>query len=196
MLGFFATFGLIALAELGDKTLLLALSFATKYKPARVILGIGLSILILQSLAAALGEKIGSLIPENYLQLGVGILFISFGIWSFRKDENEEKAKDIKEKSAFKIVLTIALLFFLAELGDKTQLATFSLAAKYNSFWQVFAGSALGLLAADIIAILAGVYLGKKLPRRKIRYISAGAFILFGAIILGKVFLIPLSFLL
>ncbi|HBG81210.1 TPA: UPF0016 domain-containing protein [candidate division CPR2 bacterium] len=189
MLGFFATFGLIALAELGDKTQLLALSFATKYKQARVILGIGLAILVLQFLAAMLGEKIGNVIPQNYLQLGVGILFIGFGIWSLRKDEDVEKAKDIKERSSFKIILTIALLFFVAELGDKTQLATFSLAAKYNSFWQVWAGSVLGLLAADVLAILAGLYLGKRLPHKKIQYISASAFIFFGLVTLGQVFL-------
>ncbi len=185
MLGFWASFLFITIAEMGDKTQLVALSFASKHNPWKVIAGIFSATLIIFFLAVVVGGQISALIPMNYLRIVVGISFIMFGLWTLKGDTSEE-ARD--KSGRFGIFLTVAIAFFLAELGDKTQLAAISLAAKYQSFLGVWLGSTLGMVVADGIAIAAGVYLGKKLPRNVIKYTSAGLFILFGLLMLLGLF--------
>jgi putative Ca2+/H+ antiporter (TMEM165/GDT1 family) len=181
MLGFWASFLFIAIAEMGDKTQLVALSFATKYNPWKVIGGVFTATLLVHLLSVFIGEQTSAFIPMNYLKILVGISFIVFGLWTLKGDKYDDgQAK----KSRFGPFITVAIAFFLAELGDKTQLATISLAAKYHSFIGVWLGSTLGMVVADGIAIAAGVWLGKKLPEQTIRYVSAGLFILFGVLML------------
>jgi putative Ca2+/H+ antiporter (TMEM165/GDT1 family) len=181
MLGFWASFLFITVAEMGDKTQLVALSFASKYNPWKVIAGICSATLIIFFLAVIIGGQISSLIPMTYLRTIVGISFIGFGLWTLKGDGSEE-GRD--KGGRFGVFLTVAIAFFLAELGDKTQLATISLAAKYHSFLGVWLGSTLGMVVADGIAISAGVILGKRLPEKTIRYVSAGLFMLFGILML------------
>ncbi len=181
MLSFFQSFFLIALAEMGDKTQLVALSFATKYKPAKVLLGIFIGTLVVHLFSVIIGEKVSAYIPAYYLKIIIGLSFVGFGIWTLRGDTCDEK-----ERNRYKLgqTLTVAVAFFLAELGDKTQLATVSLAAQYHAFWGVWLGSTFGMVLADGIAIIVGVLAGKKLPERLIQYVSAGIFITFGIIVL------------
>lgn len=181
MASFLWSFFLISLAEMGDKTQLVALSFATKYKPVKVLFGIFIGTLVVHLLSVFIGEKMGAWIPAHYLKILVGLSFVGFGIWTLKGDICTEK-----EKKGNKLgpVATVAIAFFLAELGDKTQLATISLAAQYNSFMGVWIGSTIGMVAADGIAIIVGIIAGKKLPEKLIQYISAGIFILFGGIII------------
>lgn len=185
MLGFLASFFLVAMAEMGDKTQLVALSFAAKYKPAKVIAGVFIGTLVSFFLAVIIGLKLSALIPIGNLKLLIGLSFIGFGLWTLKGDKYEEG----KEKApGLNPILTVAIAFFMAELGDKTQLATISLAAEYRSFWGVWLGSALGMVVADGAAIALGVIAGKKLPQNLIRYISAGIFIIFGImVILGSI---------
>jgi Ca2+/H+ antiporter, TMEM165/GDT1 family len=180
LFGFLPSFLFIAIAEMGDKTQLIALSLATRYKPLKVILGIFLGTLVSFSLSAFLGDRIGLLIPLQYLRIIVGVSFIVFGFWTI-KGENGRMDKE-KNNGRFDPVLTVAVAFFLAEIGDKTQLATVSLAAKYHSFFGVWLGSVSGMVVADGLAIIVGIFAGKKLPEKVIRYISAAAFIIFGLI--------------
>jgi len=183
MLGFISSFFLIFLAEMGDKTQLVALSFATKYKPAKVILGIFLGTLVCHLFSVVIGQNLTRLIPMFYLKVLVGFSFIGFGIWTLKGDSYEEGGN--KQYFRFGPVATVAVAFFLAELGDKTQLATISMAAEYSSFWGVWFGSTLGMVLADGIAIIVGVLAGKNLPEKFIKYISAAIFVIFGLIILA-----------
>jgi putative Ca2+/H+ antiporter (TMEM165/GDT1 family) len=182
MAGFFSALFFIFLAEMGDKTQLVALSFATKFKPAKVVAGIFIGTLVSHLMAVIIGQNLNLIIPMRYLKVLVGISFIGFGAWTLKGDTYDEK----KDKRGFKFgpVVTVALAFFLAELGDKTQLATVSLAAEYRSFLGVWAGSTAGMVFADGLAIILGVIAGKKLPEKVIKYISASIFVIFGFFIL------------
>ena len=181
MLSFVSSFFLIAIAEMGDKTQLLALSFATKYKPTKVLLGIFIGTLVIHLFSVIIGEKANAFIPLFYLKILIGLSFVGFGIWTLRGDACNEK-----EKRGNKLgpIATVAIAFFLAALGDKTQLATISLAAQYHSFLGVWLGSTFGMVAADGIAIVVGIIAGKKLPEKLIKYISAAIFIVFGVLII------------
>jgi len=181
MVSFLWSFFFIAIAEMGDKTQLVALSFATKYKPMKVLLGIFIGTLVIHFLSVIVGEKVSALIPIQYLKILIGVSFVGFGIWTLKGDTCNEK-----EKNGYKLgpIATVAIAFFLAELGDKTQLATISLAAQYRSFTGVWLGSTFGMVAADGVAIIVGIIAGKKLPEKLIKYISASIFILFGAVII------------
>ena len=183
MRGFIASILLIAAAEMGDKTQLLALSLATRYKATKVLIGITLATLLVHLLSVFIGSAFSRLIPMNYLQLAVGISFIGFGAWTLRGDKDDG---DKGEGSRFGAIATVAIAFFLAELGDKTQLATISLAAKYDSFFGVWIGSTLGMVIADSLAILVGVVAGQRLPEKAIKIVSAIIFILFGLITIGQ----------
>jgi putative Ca2+/H+ antiporter (TMEM165/GDT1 family) len=181
VLGFLASLVLILLAEMGDKTQLIALSFATKYKPAKVIIGITIGTLLCHLLSVVIGRNLSVFIPMHYLKLAIGLSFIGFGLWTLKGDTYGEK--DSKKRFSFAPILTVATAFFLAELGDKTQLATISLAAQYESFCGVWLGSTLGMVIADGIAIIIGYIMGKNLHAKAIEYISAGIFVIFGIII-------------
>ncbi|HEY5275031.1 MAG TPA: TMEM165/GDT1 family protein [Coriobacteriia bacterium] len=205
---------LIALAELGDKTQLLALALACRYKAWQVIVGIFFATLAIHLLSTIVGQLVGDVIPRFWLSLVTGLLFIGFGVWTLRGDsETDEEAPPAR----FGPIVTVGIAFFLAELGDKTQIMTISIAADpaavlrafgaagpaitdalrsvgltaqgldaAQTFWGVWLGSTVGMMIADGIAILVGAVLGKKLPERLITRISGWIFILFGAATLAS----------
>ncbi len=181
MVGFLTSLLIIAIAEMGDKTQLVALSFATKYKPWKVITGVFFATLLVHLLSVIIGEQTSAIIPINYLKIVVGLSFVAFGLWTLKGDKYRN---DSEKTGRFGAVLTVGIAFFLAELGDKTQLATISLAAKYHTFIGVWLGSTLGMVLADGVAIAVGVILGKRLPERTITYVSAALFIVFGILML------------
>lgn len=183
MLSFFASLFLVTMAEMGDKTQLVALSFATKHKPLIVIAGVFIGTLVSHLFAVVVGEKISLLIPMQYMRVMIGLSFIVFGLWTLKGDRYEEGRE---KASGLNPIIAIAITFFLAELGDKTQLATISLAAEYRSFWGVWIGSSLGMVIADGAAIAVGIVAGKKLPEKLIKFISAGIFIIFGLAIISE----------
>lgn len=195
---------LVALAELGDKTQLLALVLAARYNPYKVLLGITIATLLVHLLSTAAGALIGHLIPAGLLAWVTGVLFIGFGIWTLRGDRLDDE--DARSESRYGPVLTSGIAFFLAELGDKTQIMTMSIAAdpgaalrslgsfahspalehaagvspQYLVLLGVWMGSTLGMVLADGIAIVVGAVLGRQLPERLITRIAGVAFILFG----------------
>lgn len=179
MTGLVASLLLIAVAEMGDKTQLLALSLASRYQALKVLLGITIATLFVFLFSTFVGQAVSRFIPMRHLQIIVGLAFVAFGIWTLIGNSFLEKESKNGERS---VVITVAVAFFIAELGDKTQLATVSLAAKYRSFMGVWLGSTLGMVIADSIAIGVGNVAGKKLPEKIISYISAGIFIGFGMI--------------
>ena len=186
MTALFGSLFFITMAEMGDKTQLLALAFATKYRASQVLTGVFLATLLVHLVSVILGGFIGTLIPMLWIEVLAGVSFIGFGLWTLRGDTLEED----KEKSPrYGPIVTVGIAFFLAELGDKTQLATISLAAQYNSFWQVWMGSTLGMVVADGFAIIVGTVLGKRIPEQTIKWVSALIFIGFGLYTLGRILL-------
>jgi putative Ca2+/H+ antiporter (TMEM165/GDT1 family) len=194
MEAFFGSLFFITMAEMGDKTQLVALAFATRYKVKDVIGGIFVATLLVHLFSVVVGQFMGNFIPMTYIQFLAGASFIGFGIWTLRGDELDDEHE---RKSKLGPFMTVAIAFFLAELGDKTQLATISLAAQYSttgvsqisSFIQVWIGSTLGMVIADGFAIIVGIVMGKKLPEKLIKWVSAAIFIGFGVVTLWKLWI-------
>ncbi|MDJ0394356.1 TMEM165/GDT1 family protein [Rhodococcus sp. G-MC3] len=173
------SFVVIFVAELGDKSQLMAMTFALRYRWYIVIGGITVATTIVHLVSVAVGHFLGLSIPTEFISAVAGIAFVVFGLWTLRGDSlsDDEGAKASKvTRSAF---IAIASAFLLAELGDKTMLATVTLAADHN--WVgVWIGSTVGMVAADALAIVIGAVLGKHLPERVIQYGAAVLFFVFG----------------
>jgi len=178
MLVFLTSLLFITLAEMGDKTQLLAMALATKYKALHVLIGIFFATILNHAFAVWCGKFLTTIIPLNIISLIAAISFIAFGLWTLKGDKLDEKDKDKKPK--YGPIITTAILFFIAEMGDKTQLTTVSLAVKFGDFVPVLTGTTLGMLVADAFGIGVGIVLGKKIPEHIIKWVSAGIFILFG----------------
>ena len=174
----FSSFLLVAASEMGDKTQLLAFSLGSRYRrPWVVMAGILTATLLNHSLASGVGAWFGSLLPTRVLAYTLAATFIGFGVWTLKPDELDEQGKP----GRFGPFLTTTCLFFLAEMADKTQLATVALAAHYQSLVRVTLGTTLGMLLTDGLAVFLGDKLAGRVQQRWIRYAAAGLFFLFGA---------------
>lgn len=173
------TLVMVSIMEMGDKTQLLVVALTSKYRPAQVFVGIVIATLGLNLLAVVLGTAIGGIkVIQDCVRAAASLLFIFFGLLSLRKENPDT---DENQGRTGKAVLGIALAFFLAECGDKTQLSTFSFAALYpEQPISVFLGASLGLLAADSLGLIAGALVLRYVPQRTIAIISALLFIAFG----------------
>ena len=177
MAAFAASFIFVVLAEMGDKTQLLAMAFAAKYKAYQVLLAVFIATLLNHALAVMAGRFLTTIIPLDVISFIAALSFVIFGLWTIRGDKLEGGSK---KASKFGPVLTVAIAFFLAEMGDKTQLATISLAVEYSSMLNVIMGTTLGMVTADAIGIILGIVMRKHIPEKSIRWVSAGVFMLFG----------------
>jgi putative Ca2+/H+ antiporter (TMEM165/GDT1 family) len=177
---FTASLVFVVLAEMGDKTQLLAMSFATRYNPYKVILAIFIATIANHALAVVAGQVLTTIVPIDIISVAASLSFIVFGLWTIRGDQLKDEVK--KTSSRFGAITTVAIAFFIAEFGDKTQLATISLAAEYQNPVSVLMGTTLGMLVADGIGIVVGVVLCKRIPQRKIKWFSAVIFVLFGLV--------------
>lgn len=184
MEAFLASLAVVFLAEMGDKTQLLVLAFAARYPWRTVFLGMTAGILAVHSLAVLLGSLAGDVVPRDLLQGMASLLFLAFGVWTLRGGQEEEGVA-ASSRSPF---WTVASVFFLGEMGDKTQLAAFTMAANFDSSLSVLSGAVIGMLAADSLGVLCGVLLHRRLPERRLQLISGGIFILFGLIGLLELF--------
>ncbi len=178
MKAFWLSLGLVFVAELGDKTQLVALLLATRFKAGVVLTGIFVATLAVHALSVALGGATGNLLPLSWVYFLSGLAFIGFGWWTWRGDtlEDEDNYSGRRYSSPFVIVF---ITFFLAELGDKTMLSTVTLAAS-QELVPVWLGSTLGMVISDGLAIWLGRVLGKQLPERTIKIGAAAIFIGFG----------------
>jgi putative Ca2+/H+ antiporter (TMEM165/GDT1 family) len=176
---FAASFLLIVLAEMGDKTQFLAMSFATRYNAYKVLFAVFLATMASFAITVAIGQLLTTIVPLDVISLAASLSFIGFGLWTLR---GEKPKSEDKKVSRFGVVGTVFLAFFIAEFGDKTQLATISLAAQYQNAVSVFIGATLGMLLADGIGIIVGVVLGKHIPQRTIKWVSATIFLIFGLV--------------
>jgi Ca2+/H+ antiporter, TMEM165/GDT1 family len=185
MSAFLVSFSLIFLAELGDKSQLVALWFATRYRWWLVIVGVSVATLVVHLASVAIGASFADLVPEPVVLIIVGLSFFAFAAWGLRGDSIDEDGP-MQGLSSFGSLGLITSAFFLAELGDKTQLATMSIAGQGKSFVGIWIGSTLGMVAADAIAICVGVLASKRIPLRLTAALSAVLFAIFGALSIGR----------
>jgi Ca2+/H+ antiporter, TMEM165/GDT1 family len=173
------SFAVIFVAELGDKSQLMALTFATRFKTWPVLIGITIATAIVHLVSVAVGYGLGATLPTGWIALIAGIAFLAFGAWTLRGDKLTDEEKTKAERSTGSAILAVGGAFFLAELGDKTMLATITLATQYGWFG-TWIGSTVGMVAADALAILVGRLLGRHLPEKVIKYGAAALFAIFG----------------
>ena len=176
MEAFLASLVFVVLAEMGDKTQLLAMAFSCRYRWQTVMWGVFAATAVNHLMAAAIGNYLTSIVPLDWIKVAAAAAFILFGLWTIRGDRLEGEDKRFK----FSPFWTVAVAFFIAEMGDKTQLATIALAAEYNSIFLVWYGTTLGMLIADGIGIVFGVVMGKRIPERTIKWVASMIFIAFG----------------
>lgn len=177
--------GVVALAEIGDKTQLLAFILAARFKkPFPIILGILAATAVNHGLAGALGAWITASITPEVLRWVLGLSFIGMAIWTMIPDEIEEEETKIAKR--FGVFGATLITFFLAEMGDKTQIATVAMAAHYAAPLMVVMGTTLGMLIADVPAVFVGDKLANKIPMKLVHTIAAGVFAVLGvATLLG-----------
>ncbi|MRR56043.1 MAG: TMEM165/GDT1 family protein [Deltaproteobacteria bacterium] len=176
MTAFWASLIFVILAEMGDKTQLLAMAFATRYKATTVLWGVFVATALNHLLAVAVGNYLTAFVPLSTIQIAAAVSFVLFGLWTIRGDQLEGEDK----RFSFSPFWTVAIAFFVAEMGDKTQLATVALAAKYQSPIEVWFGTNIGMLVADAIGIVIGIVMGKHIPERAVKWGAALVFIGFG----------------
>lgn len=183
---FLQVLGMVFIAEMGDKSQFLMIAMASKYKIRSIIIGTAAAILVLNALAIALGAVLGNILPTSAINLAAGVAFLCFAYMAVGGDDEEEC---VSCKNKYGAILTIFGTFFLAELGDKTQLAALALAADSTSggfditkLLLVFLGASLALFLADVIGLLVGYFLGKTLPSEVFAWVSLAIFAVFGGI--------------
>lgn len=184
MEAFLTSLGLVALAEMGDKTQLLALFLATRFRrPWPVVGGILGATVVNHLLAGFVGIEVGGMIPESWLKWGLGLSFVVMGGWTLIPDKLDEGDEE-KTSTNHGAFLTTLISFFLVEMGDKTQIATMALAAQFKNLLLVAAGTTIGMLVADVPAVFLGERLTRAIPAATLRRIAAGLFVVMGAAIL------------
>jgi putative Ca2+/H+ antiporter (TMEM165/GDT1 family) len=182
---FLVSTGVVALAEIGDKTQLLAFILAARFKrPLPIVLGILAATIVNHGLAGAVGAWITAAVSPGILRWVLGLSFIGMAIWTMIPDEIEEEETQVAKR--FGVFGATLITFFLAEMGDKTQLATVAMAAHYGTPVTVVAGTTLGMLIADVPAVFVGDKLASKIPMKLVHTIAAAIFALLGiATLLG-----------
>ena|GEM_PF-29966 len=182
---FLVSAAVVALAELGDKTQLLALVLAVRFrKPVPILLGILCATIVNHLMAGALGAWVASEVRPSILRLIVAAAFLAMAVWTLIPDRYEEREEPVRPR--FGVFGTTVVAFFLAEMGDKTQITTATLAARYQTLVPVVAGSVLGMLAMDALAILIGEVAAHRLPLKLIRAVAAAIFLLLAGLVLTR----------
>lgn len=185
MYAFLLSTAVIFVAELGDKSQLMAMTFAARYRARDVLLGITVATAIVHLASVGIGAFVGDAFADkqHVITIVAGVAFLFFAAWTLRGDELTDAEADKARNSGGAALVAVAVAFFLAELGDKTMLATITLATR-EGWFGTWIGSTLGMVAADALAILVGAMLGKHLPERAIKYGAAALFALFGMVLL------------
>lgn len=184
MEAFLISTAVIFVAELGDKSQLMAMTFAARYRARDVLLGITVATAVVHLASVAIGFWIGDAFADHQGAIAIvaGIAFLGFALWTLRGDELTDEEADKARRSTGAAILAVGVAFFLAELGDKTMLATITLAT-HEGWLGTWIGSTLGMVAADALAIVVGAVLGRRLPEKAIQYGAAAAFAIFGVLL-------------
>ena len=180
MEAFLTSTALVALAEMGDKTQLLAMLLATRFrKPAPIILGIFVATIANHFLAALVGHSIAGVLTQPWFRYAVSASFIAMALWTLVPDKIDEDAP-LKAPSKAGVFVTTLVAFFLVEMGDKTQVATVALGAQFDNLLAVTAGTTCGMMLANVPAVLFGEALAKRVPMRALQVGAALLFLLLG----------------
>lgn len=185
MSGFLVSLGIIFAAELGDKSQLMALAFGARYRALPILVGITIATAVVHAASVLIGTVVDVALPTRAISVAAGLAFLGFAAWTVRGDSLDDDEAGRATRSTGSAVVAAAGAFFLAELGDKTMLATITLATKEGAFG-VWAGSTLGMVAADALAIVVGQALGTRLPERAIKIGAAASFVVFGLLLLAE----------
>jgi len=187
MYAFLLSTAVIFVAELGDKSQLMAMTFATRYTVRQVLIGITIATAVVHLASVGIGQVVGSQFADSQwiISIVAGVAFIVFAAWTLRGDELTEDEADKARRSTGKAIVAVGIAFFLAELGDKTMLATITLATQ-EGWLGTWIGSTVGMVAADALAIGVGAVLGKKLPERVIKIGASVAFLVFGLVLIAE----------
>lgn len=176
MTAFIASLIFVVLAEMADKTQLLAMAFACRFRWQTVMWGVFIATAANHLMAAAAGRYLAAIVPMAYIQIAAAFSFIIFGLWTIRGDTLEGEDKRFN----FSPFWTVTVAFFIAEMGDKTQLATIALAVEYKAIISVWMGTTLGMIISNGFGIIVGNVMGKHIPEKAIKWASAVIFIAFG----------------
>jgi putative Ca2+/H+ antiporter (TMEM165/GDT1 family) len=174
---FLTSTGVVALAEIGDKTQLLALLLALRFrKPVPIIAGIFAATLLNHALAGALGAWITTVVPPDWMRWILAASFLAMAVWALIPDKLDEK-ETVRDSRGSRVFIVTFVAFFLAEIGDKTQIATIAMAAHYSEVLWVVAGTTLGMMIADVPAVFAAESIATRVPLKLMRGIAAAMFI-------------------
>lgn len=176
---FLISTGIIFLAELGDKSQLMAMTLAARYRASTILAAITAATAVVHLFSVLAGAAIGAALPTDIVNIVAGVAFLVFAAWTIRGDELGDDDEARAAKTGRSVFWTVAAAFFLAELGDKTMLATVTLAAD-EDLLGTWIGSTFGMVAADALAIVVGQVLGRRLPQRTVEIGAAAAFVVFG----------------
>jgi putative Ca2+/H+ antiporter (TMEM165/GDT1 family) len=184
MYAFLLSTAVIFVAELGDKSQLMAMTFAARYRARDVLLGITVATALVHLVSVGIGAFIGDRFAQHQGPIAIvaGVAFLVFALWTLRGDELTEEEAEKARRSRGLALVAVGTAFFLAELGDKTMLATITLAT-HEGWFGTWIGSTVGMVAADALAIAAGALLGRQLPEKAIRYGASAAFVVFGLLL-------------
>ncbi|GAA1478983.1 TMEM165/GDT1 family protein [Nocardioides aestuarii] len=185
MEAFLISTAVIFVAELGDKSQLMAMTFASRYRARDVLIGITAATAIVHLASVAIGFWVGEAFADyqGVIAIVAGLAFLGFAAWTLRGDELTEDEASKARNATGAAILAVGVAFFLAELGDKTMLATITLATQHGWFG-TWIGSTVGMVVADALAIVVGAALGRKLPEKAIKYGAAAAFAVFGVLLI------------
>jgi len=161
----------------------MALTFATRYRALPVLIGITIATAVVHLASVLIGAGLGAVLPTGVISILAGVAFFGFALWTLRGDTLSSDEADRANRSTRSAIIAVGVAFFLAELGDKTMLATITLATR-EGLIGTWIGSTLGMVAADALAVVVGQQLGKRLPEKVIRYGAAASFVLFGVLLL------------
>lgn len=181
---------LVVVAEMGDKTQLLAMAMASKYKVKQVMIGVLIATILNHALAVAVGNYLSAIIPMSLVKVIAAVSFLVFGLWTIRGDKLDDEEN---KKSKFGPIVTVAIAFFIAEMGDKTQLMTITIAAENQQPLLILMGTTVGMLVADGIGILFGAWMCRHIPEIYIKWVAGVIFMFFGTLTLYNV--VPGAFL-
>ncbi|MBK1689592.1 TMEM165/GDT1 family protein [Rubrivivax gelatinosus] len=185
MEAFLISTGLVALGEMGDKTQLLAMLLAARFKrPVPIILGVLVATLVNHALAGVVGDTVARWMGPDLLRWVIGGSFLAMAVWMLIPDEADEVEGGT---ARFGVFGTTVIAFFLAEMGDKTQIATVALAARFSDLWAVVAGTTFGMMLANVPAVFFGDRVSRLVPMRVVHAISAAIFALLGVLTLLNV---------
>jgi Ca2+/H+ antiporter, TMEM165/GDT1 family len=187
MEAFLISTGVVALGEMGDKTQLLAFMLAARFKkPVPIVLGILVATLANHAMAGALGNAVAAFLGPTVLRWGLGLSFLAMAVWMLIPDQADDDALD-GQVSRLGVFGTTVVAFFLAEMGDKTQIATVALAARYDALIGVVAGTTLGMMLANVPAVYLGDRVTRAVPMKLVHGVSAAIFAVLGVLALLNV---------